>query len=78
MYDDGNDPLFQISPKKSTTTQLVIRNINPTLIGSLSEISTESTPAFRSSSENPKLKPMSTLKTGPAKQAVIALVICQE
>jgi len=62
-------------PKKSTTTQFVMRNTKPTLIGSLSVTSTESTPAFRISSENPKDKPISTLKTGPAKQAVMAMLV---
>ena len=73
IYDGGKDPLFQISPKKSTTRQFVIRNKNPTLIGGFIDTSIESTPDFRSSEEKPKLRPISTLKTGPAKHAVIAL-----
>jgi hypothetical protein len=73
MYAGGKCPLFHISPQNSTTRQFVMRKINPTLMGRFKVTSIESTPAFCSNVENPKLRPMRTLKTGPAKHAVTAL-----
>ncbi len=55
--------------------QFVIRNIKPTLIGSFNETCTESTSAFRKSSEKPSDNPISILKTGPAKHAVTAMLV---
>jgi len=72
-YSLGMKPLFQITPTKRIKLQLISKKIKPVTIDAFTSTLTSSVPIVVSKAENPALRPIRILNTGPAKHAVMAL-----
>lgn len=73
-YSLGIIPRFQTKPPNKTSTQLIMRKMNPIVIDGVSETSVYSAPVTAFNCVKPPPSPIRILNTGPAKHAVIAIL----